>query len=103
MDLTNIGFSVVHDLSAAPKLPDGQTIVGKVYAFNVPETKTFSKGVVSIELADKPASGARIGRFVEKDNSWQMLDSKVVGNKITANSEGNGIFAVLMGKDSTKI
>ncbi len=93
--LTNVGFSIVNDLTGAPKLPDGNSVLGKVYALNVPVAKSLSPGDLSFELADKPASEAKIFRYSDSENKWQELDTKINGSKLTAKAPGAGIFAVL--------
>ncbi len=96
-NLTVVGFTIVNDLSAAPKLPEGKKILGKVYALNLPTAKDFSSGQVSLELIDNPPSGATLARYVESKNSWEILDTKTaLGNKFSATSDGEGIFTVLI-------
>lgn len=95
-DLAFIGWSVVNDLSGAPKLPEGKKILGKVYAFNLPTAKKFLKGEIAIELIDSPPQDVTIARYVESENNWEMLETKVSGNKLTAPTDGAGIFAVLI-------
>ena len=95
-DLANIGWSIVNDLSGVPKLPEGKTVLGKVYAFNVPTAKSVPKGDVTIELGDNPSKDAQIARYNDSKNSWEMLDTKIDGNKLTASADSNGIFAVLI-------
>jgi len=97
-DLSNVAFTVVNDLSGAPKLTDGKAFVGKVYALNVPTAKTFPSGQVVIELADAPTADMKIGRYDSSKDEWQMLDAKIDGSRLTATAESNGIFAVI--KDS---
>ncbi len=99
-DLVKVGFSVINDLSGAPKLPAGKQFVGKVYALNVPTAQSLPKGDVIIELADKPAEGSKIARYDSSKNSWQLLESKIDGSKMTATSDGGGFFAIL--SDSSK-
>jgi hypothetical protein len=95
-ELSTVGWSVINDLSGAPKLPADKQVLGKVYAFNIPNAKVFPKGEVSIELSENPPAEAKIYRFVEKDNNWQVLDTKVDGGKLKANGDGAGIFSVLV-------
>lgn len=97
-DLSNVGFTVVNDLSGAPKLPEGQNVMGKVYAFNLPTAKTFPKGQVMIKLAENAPNEAKINRFIESKNSWEVLETKVSGDELTASSDGAGIFAVFAPK-----
>lgn len=95
-ELSNVGFTIVNDLSGAPKLPEGKKVLGKVYAFNIPIAKTFPKGDVTIELAETPPTNAKIARFDEKDNKWVDLDTKNNQGKLTASSENQGVLAVLI-------
>ncbi len=94
-DLSVVGFTMVNDLTGAPKLPDGKTILGKVYAFNLPIAKVFSKGTVTIELADEPSKEAKIARYVDSKNEWELLTTKIDGSTLTAPADGAGIFTVL--------
>ncbi len=95
-DLALIGWSIINDLSGAPKMPESKKILGKVYAFNLPTAKEFSKGEVSIELIDNPPPDAKIARYIESKNEWTILETKVNGNKLTALVDGAGIFAVFV-------
>lgn len=91
--LSNIGFTIVNDLTGAPKLPSGKQVVGKVYSLNVPIAKTLGNGLVTLELADTPPGDAKIYKF---DNEWKELDTKIEGSKLSAKASGSGIFAVLV-------
>lgn len=95
-DLLVAAYSIVNNLSGAPKLPEGKKIQGEVYAFNLPVGKEFSEGDVSIELAENPPSDAKIARYEEGKNAWELLDTKVTENMLTAKASGAGIFAVLV-------
>lgn len=95
-ELELAGYTMVNDLTGAPKMPAGKKVLGKVYAMNLPTAKTFPKGDLTLELIDSPPSDAKIGRFNELNNSWDMLESKVEGSKITAQVPGAGIFAVFV-------
>lgn len=95
-ELTIAGFTMVNDITAVPKLPDGKTVMGKVYAFNLPDARIFPKGDVLLEIADTPPANAKIGRYVEEKNDWELLDTKVDGSKLTSSADGAGIFAVLI-------
>lgn len=95
VDLNNVGFTLTHDLSSAPKLDQNSKFVGKVYAFNVPTAKKFPNGLVSIELAENVPDGAKLARFDTISNSWQLLDSKVDKSILQAEADGSGIFAVV--------
>lgn len=97
-DLVLAAYTIVNDLSGAPKLPDGKQFMGKVYALNVPTAKTFPNGKVLIEIDQAPPADAKLGRFNESKNMWDLYDTKIEGNKLSANGEGAGIYAVLIGK-----
>lgn len=97
-DLTNIGWTIVNDLSGVPKLPDGRDVTGKVYALNVPAAKNFPAGVVTIELGNNPPTDAKIAKYDDAKNSWEELDTKVEGSTLTASASSDGIFAVLVNK-----
>ncbi len=101
-DLTNIGFTLVNDLTGAPKLPEGKQFYGKVYAMNIPTAKTFPPGSVSIETVDKPSSDMKIVEYSTAKNAWEVLDTKVEGSKLTAQATTNGIFAILQDVVSSK-
>lgn len=94
-ELSNIGFSIINDLTGVPKLPSGKEVSGKVYSLNVPIAKTLSGGEVSMELAENPPDGAKIYRY---ENEWKELDTKAEGSKLSAKADGAGIFAVLTSK-----
>ena len=96
--LTNIGFSIINDLSGAPKLPYGKEVLGKVYALNAPIAKDVPQGDVSLELAQNPSSEAKIYRYDLNKTAWQALDTKIDGSKLSAKADGAGIFAVLTNK-----
>lgn len=96
--LTNIGFSIINDLSGAPKLPSGKEILGKVYALNASIAKDIPQGDVSLELARSPSVDVKIYRYDLNKTAWQALDTKVDGSKLSAKAEGAGIFAVLVSK-----
>ncbi len=95
-ELELIGFTIVNDLTGAPKLPQGKTALGKVYAMNLPTAKVFPPGNVLIELIDNAPDKAQIARYNEAANSWDMLETTANGNKLTAAAPGAGIFAVLV-------
>lgn len=94
-DHTLVGFTIINDLSGAPKLPSEKTVVGKVYALSTPAAKDLPGGEVVIELASNPANEAKIGRYTESDGKWIELDTKVDGSKLSAKSPSGGIFTVL--------
>lgn len=95
-DLANVGFTIIHDLTGAPKLPDGKKVFGKVYAFNVPTAKVFPEGDVSLEYLENPPTDAKIYFYQDKDNKWSELQTKVEGNKLSAKALGAGIFTALI-------
>lgn len=96
--LSNIGFTIINDLTGAPKLPSGKVILGKVYSLNVPIAKQLSAGDVSLELAQNPSSGAKLYKFDAGKSSWTELDTKTDGSKLSAKADGAGVFAVLSPK-----
>lgn len=97
-ELALVGYSIVNDLTAVPKLPSGKKVVGKVYALNVPIAKDLPTGLVTYELSENAPGGAKIYVFYQSKNEWQELDTKVEGSKLTAAANGAGIFVVLISK-----
>lgn len=97
-DLANIGYTIVHDLSGAPKLDESKAFVGKVYALNVPTAKKFPNGVVSIEMADDIPTGATIAQYSPDKDSWGLLKSEVNKATIQAQASSSGLFAVVNNK-----
>lgn len=95
-ELGLIGFTMVNDLSGAPKFPNGKKALGKVYAMNLPTAKVFPAGDLTIELIENPPAEAQIGRFNESSNSWDILETKIEGAKLSAKAPGAGIFAVFV-------
>ncbi len=95
-ELSLIGYTMVNDLTGAPKLPQGKSALGKVYAMNLPTAKVFPAGDLTIELIDNAPSGAQIGRYNEAGNTWDLLETKVEGSKLMAKAPGAGIFAVFI-------
>lgn len=95
-ELQATGFTIVNDLTGAPKLPEGKTVTGKVYALNVPTARSLPKGEVTVELAENPPSDAKIARYNESKNEWEVLETKVEGATLKASASGHGIFAVLV-------
>lgn len=95
-ELAAVGFVIINDLSGVPKLPQGKEVLGKVYALNVPVTKDFPAGSLNLELAENPPPEAALFRF--DGNSWQELEIKVDGAKLSSKAAGSGIFAVLIPK-----
>lgn len=100
-ELTISSWTIVNDLTGVPKLPQEKSVLGKVYSFNVPLAKTFPKGEVTLELSDPPPADAKLARFIEAKNSWEILDTKTEGSKLKAKAEGAGIFAVLVNSPNT--
>lgn len=98
ISLTNVGFSIINDLTGVPKLPSGKVVLGKVYALNVPIAKDIKGGAVSVELAENPSSDVKLYRYNESENKWEELDTKIAGSKLSAKASGAGIFAVLTSK-----
>ncbi len=96
--LSNVGFSIINDLTGVPKLPSGKIASGKVYSLNVPNAKALPEGDVSLELAENPGEGAKLYRYDNNKSEWKELDTKVEGSKFSAKADGAGIFAVLIPK-----
>lgn len=96
--LSNIGFTIINDLTGVPKLPSGKQISGKVYSLNAPIAKELPGGLVSLELAENSSAGAKLYRYNQSKSEWQELDTKVEGSKLSAKADGAGIFAVLTSK-----
>lgn len=94
--LSTTGYTIVNDLTGVPKLPEGKQVSGKVYSLNVPTARVMPAGEVVIELAQNPPSEAKITRYNEAKNAWEVMDTKINGSKLTANATGEGIFAVLI-------
>lgn len=90
--LSNVGFTIINDLTGLPKLPSGKEVLGKAYSLNTPIAKQLPKGEVNLELAENPPEGSKIYRY---DNEWVELDTKIDGSKLSAKTDGAGIFAVL--------
>lgn len=97
-DLSLLKFTIINDLSGAPKLPDGKIIVGKVYGINTPEAKSLYPGAVSVELVEAPAVGSKIARFDEGKNGWVEYETQISGSNLSASANGGGVFAVLTPK-----
>lgn len=96
--LSNIGFTIINDLTGVPKLPSGKEVLGKVYSLNVPDAKELPKGDITFELADNPPDGARLYRYNQNKSEWQELETKIDGSKLSSKSDGSGIFSVLTSK-----
>lgn len=94
--LSAVGFTIINDLTAVPKLPAGKEVLGKVYSLNTPIAKQLPSGNVSLELAENPSADAKL--FRHDGANWKELETKIEGSKLSAKSEGAGIFAVLIPK-----
>lgn len=95
-ELSIVGFTIVNELSGAPKLPSGKEALGRVYAMNLSTAKVFPPGDLTIELIDNAPEGAQIGRYNESGNAWELLETKIEGGKVMAKAPGAGIFAVFV-------
>lgn len=93
-NLSLIQYTIINDLSGAPKLPAGKIISGKVYSLQSSIAKIIPGGFVVIELADNPTADAKIARYDEAKNDWILYDTKIDGNKLTALVDSGGIFTV---------
>ncbi len=96
--LSNVGFSIINDLTGVPKLPEGKQILGKVYALNVPIAKSLPAGDVKLEMAENPPADVKLARYDDSQNKWVELDMKLDGSKLSAKADGAGIFAALTSK-----
>ena len=97
-ELATTGYTIVNDLTAAPKLPEGKDFFGKVYALNVPTARSLPAGEVMIETLDNPPAGATLALYQDQTGNWENLETKVEANKLTAQGKGAGIYAVLVSK-----
>lgn len=95
-DLTLTKFSISNDLSGAPKLPEGKEILGKVYSINSPVSKGLPEGMVTIEVAENLPAEAKIARFDDKKNNWDLADTKIDGSVASAKVGSGGIFTILV-------
>lgn len=93
--LSNIGFTIINDLSGVPKLPSGKIISGKVYSLNAPIAKDLEAGIVTFELAENPSSEVKLYRYNLNKTDWEELETKTEGSKLTGKAMGAGIFAAL--------
>lgn len=96
--LSNVGFSIINDLTGVPKLPSGKVVTGKVYSLNAPIAKELPAGDVTLELAENPGSEAKIYKFNHNKSEWEALETKVNGSEFSGRASGAGIFAVLINK-----
>ncbi|MDO8638900.1 MAG: hypothetical protein Q7R43_04960 [Candidatus Daviesbacteria bacterium] len=95
-DLSLTMFSITNDLSGIPKLPEGKQVLGKVYSVNSPVAKALPEGKATVEMADNIPADAKIARFDEGKNSWDLTDTKIEGSKASSKVSSGGIFAVLI-------
>lgn len=100
-NLPLLKYTVVNDLSGAPKIPADKIVIGKVYTLSASLGKDISQGTIIIELADNPPQKAQIFRYLEAEGRWEGLETKVNNSKLTASSASGGIFAVLTPKSSS--
>ena len=92
-------FTLIHELTGAPKLPNNKKAEGKVYIVNTPDAKALPQGDVVIESADKPSQNAKINLYSEKDNAWKELETSASGSStLKATTQTGGIFAILSSK-----
>lgn len=96
--LSNVGFSIINDLTGVPKLPSEKEILGKVYALNIPIAKGLPGGDVTFELAQNPPDGAKLYRYDGGASKWEEIDTKVEGSELSGKANGAGIFAILVNK-----
>ncbi|OGE71099.1 hypothetical protein A2617_04160 [Candidatus Daviesbacteria bacterium RIFOXYD1_FULL_41_10] len=94
--LTKIGFSIINDLTGAPKLLPGKAVFGKVYTVNVPLAKNLPGGEITLELSEAPSESGKLFRFDDGKNEWVALETSASGDKVSGKSESGGIFAVLI-------
>ncbi|MDD2823031.1 MAG: hypothetical protein PHQ59_03005 [Candidatus Daviesbacteria bacterium] len=97
-ELSLTSYSIINDLSGAPKLPSDKQVMGKVYAVNVPVAKIMPPGSITIELAEAPPQDAKITRFDETSGKWIEMDTKINGSTLTASSDSAGVITVLSSK-----
>lgn len=97
--LSNIGFTIINDLTGLPKLPLGMIILGKAYSLNAPIAKNINEGQLSLELAENPSADVKIYFYDVNKSDWQKLDTKIEGSKLSAKADGAGIFVVLTPKE----
>jgi hypothetical protein len=97
--LSMVKFTIINDLSGAPKLPEGKEVTGKIYAVNTVVGKSLPQGIVTIELADNPASDSKVARYDEAQNKWIEYDTKTEGGKLISTVDGTGAFAVLSARE----
>lgn len=97
-ELAQVAYSIINDLTGVPKLPDGKQVFGKVYSLNVPLAKDLMPGAIGLELAENAPADAKLARYDSAKNSWIEMETKVDNGKLTAETSGAGVFAVLVPK-----
>lgn len=97
-ELSLLQYTVINDLTGAPKLPSDKKIIGKVYVINSSVAKEVPKGIVTIELAEEIPSNSKIAHFLEKENRWIELETKIEDGELEANTSSGGIFAIFAPK-----
>lgn len=97
-DLSLIKYTIINDLTGAPKLPSDKTILGKVYALNTTSATDLPAGTITVELAENPPLESKIAKFDVSENKWIEYETKISGSKLTASGSGEGIFTVLTRK-----
>lgn len=95
-NLELLGYTIVNDLTGAPKLPDSKKVLGRVYAVNLSSSQDFPEAIVSIDLADAPPVGAQIGIYSDRNNQWNLLETKIEDRKLTATTKYMGIVTVFV-------
>ncbi len=92
-------YTIINELTGAPKLPNDRKVEGKVYIINTPSSKVLPKGEVTLELADRPSANAKISLYSEAENKWNELETTASGSStLKATTPSGGIFAVLSPK-----
>ncbi len=97
-ELPLIKYTIINDLSGAPKIPVDRQILGKVYTLNGPVAKELPTGTIRIELSENPATGSKITRFNEKEDKWTEFETKIEGSSLSAVADSGGIITVLTPK-----
>lgn len=98
-ELSLPSYTIINELTGAPKLPNDKKVEGKVYIINTPSSKQLPKGEVTIELANKPSANSKIALYSEGENRWNELETTASGSStLKATAPTGGIFAVLSPK-----
>jgi hypothetical protein len=95
-NLELLGFTIVNDLTGAPKLPESKEVLGRVYAVNLSSSQDFPQSMITIDLADNPPTGAQIAVYSDRNNQWNLLETKVNERKLTAQTNYMGIVTILI-------